>query len=213
MRDISSVRANSIQTFALSDLDEKQQSSVQDMMVGNRTCSLENMTTSCFASERCNRCPTAKNTGHMSIESLLHGSLATYALLRDGREVLAVATTRPMKQCGLTMRPPAPQTGVLLSNLCVRNTERSNGIGKHILNHVYDDMPDEDIYVTVVLPTANATDDVHSFMKARSSALLDTYRRLNFTRVATTPEYVVLVHPHNSRTRNRRERGEHCASE
>ena len=193
MRDVGTT--NDVRIVSFSHLDADATRSVSQMLVGDKTCSLDNMNVSCFASERCNS-SRAFSTGDMNSIDMANGALDTYALVCDAA-VLAVATTHRMSNCGfLGMRSSVHPDDVLLANLCVNQAKRSKGMGRTMIEHILKRSP-ANVYVSVRLPDRDAPDAVRSFMHERSQNLVSLYKHMQFTQVETTPYFTILSRSNN----------------
>ena len=188
MRDVGT--KNDVRIVSFSQLDEGAMQSVSQMLIGDKSCSLDNMNVSCFASELCNS-SHASGTGDMNPMDISNSSLDTYALVSDAT-VLAVAATRRMSDCEfLGMRSSIDLDDVLLLNLCVNKTTRAKGMGRTMIEHILKRSPGN-VYVSVRLPDSNAPKTVQSFMQERSQNLVSLYKHMQFTHVETTPSFAVL---------------------
>ena len=178
------------------DFSQRLQKQITAALVGDGTCSLANMNTTCFAAEFCNR--RACMDGVMS-------------MVRDSRMTL-IATTPAMtpfhrrRFVGCVSAAPAssfadafPQelTGHMqgswvISNLCVSSAFRSQGVGKRLTSeiekHLRKTEPILDIYICVLREECESQDVSHA-MAQRVDRLLQTYSRMGYRYVCPTKRY------------------------
>lgn len=169
-------------------LSPEQTDMVEKIFHGDGTCSLSNLKVACFASERCNR-PDARETGPRTMALMAKNTFVT--LDSQTGDVLAFASMVPMAQCRFLNMPHTPSTGMFVSNLCVRESVRSNGHGRKLLEHLCKRSPDS-TFLAVRRVDENASGEVKEFMKTRSEKLLNMYKKLLFKVVHTNDVYYVL---------------------
>lgn len=192
MREIG--KSNDVRIMPIQVLDANQRAIASRMLVGDKTCSLKNMHTSCFASERCNSKNTTY-TGELNADSLMATSQGAYAIVRNA-DVLAVATTKNMSSCSfLGLTSCAGNNDILLTNLCVNSDQRSNGVGRMMIDYVKKNARAR-VYVSVRLPNDDAPPQVKTFMQGRSATLISMYKHFGFTSVSNSnADFSVLVTP------------------
>ena len=184
----SEIHADAFQIVRMDTLSSEQTTMVEEIFHGDGTCSLSNLKVACFASERCNR-PNALETGPRTMASMAKNTFVTL----DSRtgDVLAFASMVPMSQCRFLNMSQPPSTGMFVSNLCVRDSVRSNGHGRRLLEHLCKRSPDS-TFLAVRRVDENASSEVKEFMRTRSEKLLNMYKKLLFKVVDTNDIYYVL---------------------
>lgn len=173
--------------FARMDaLTPRQTDMVEELFHGDGTCSIGNMNVACFASERCNK-PRATGTGEKTMSSMARN---TFVTLED-EEVIAFASMMSMAHCRFLNMTQHPQTGMLISNLCVRESERTHGHGRRMLEFLTRNTP-EPVYVSVRRPDPDASAEVLKVMTARCDRLLHMYQKLAFDVVEKTDTFYIM---------------------
>lgn len=152
-------------------LSSEQKAEAEVLFHGDGTCTVENMETACFASERCNRCATT-NTGSWTLG--MGGGHLLVGL--RGETVVAFAQWTPM--CDMDFAC-CPTPGIYVSNLCVRAGNREAGYGRRMLAHMAATTPDP-VYVAVALPHPRACEETRTVMEHRSRRLARFYQKLGF---------------------------------
>ena len=160
-------------------------------LVGDRTCSLDNMRRSCFASELC----AQSRPLHMSLRSFVGAPLALVALVRedDGGESFGgcVCAGAPEGFRALFSQLD-DKRDVVLSNLCVSEARRGLGIGRALLERTREWAMGRPLYLTVAR-AASATDaDVVTAFEERVARLIETYERCRFRQCASCAEALLL---------------------
>ena len=182
------IHANECRIVRMDTLSSEQTKMVEDIFHGDGTCSLSNLNVACFASERCNR-PNAFETGPRTMASMAKNTFVT--LDTQTGDVLAFASMVPMSQCRFLTMSYTPPTGMFVCNLCVRESVRSNGHGRRLLEHLCKHSPDS-TFLAVRRVDEHASDEVKAFMRTRSEKLLKMYKKLLFKVVDTNDTYYVL---------------------
>lgn len=182
------IHANACQIVRMDTLSTEQTKMVEDIFHGDGTCSLSNLKVACFASERCNRA-NAFETGPRTMASMAKNTFVT--LDTHTGDVIAFASMVPMSQCRFLNMSHTPSSGMFVSNLCVRESVRSNGHGRRLLEHLCKRSPDS-TFLAVRRVDEDASGEVKEFMRTRSEKLLNMYKKLSFKVVDTNDVYYVL---------------------
>lgn len=162
---------------------------------GTRTCSLENMNDSCFASEYCNvsRLPS------MSLKDLLKAD-AAYVALDVGTIpetfVGCVSVARP-KSMHRKLFPSEFSTVpcTVVSNLCVSGNYRRTGVGRQLIMHVLaNNVPDRTRCYTMIAKASrhHGSSSIDAAFDDRVQRLLRTYNKLDFRRVNECDAAILL---------------------
>lgn len=164
-------------------------------LVGDRTCSLENMERTCFASEYC-----AFADGDASRASFCSGtSFHANALL--ALVALTVRAGTPTFVGCVCVGPAAhfasafpyaraPQDGWIVYNLCVASAFQGSGVGRRLLDAVRVQAGSaHPLYLTVMRTRGSGA--VERTMRDRVARLEGTYARLGCERCYTSAEYIL----------------------
>ena len=161
-------------------------SEVDRMALGDSSCSLENMQTSCFASELC------QDSNGRHVSSSFSGGVwrapYKYVALHNGT-VVGFACAIPTST--LSYIPPE-HTGYCISNVCVRDTYRSHGVGQQLLSHMIRKLHRKSVYISVLMSATASPLTVQSVMDTRSTRLVSMYKKFGFEHVCTKSNYTVL---------------------
>lgn len=160
-------------------------SDVDSMGIGNGSCSLSNMKTSCFASELCQH-TNGLGPSRPFGSSMWH-SKYKYVALHNNRAV-GVVCALPTS----TFSYIDDDGGYSISNLCVLNEYRSHGVGRQLLNHILRQMHGERIYISVLYSDAASRRDIQSVMTPRAAQLVDLYTRSGFKHLYDKSNYGVF---------------------
>ena len=138
-------------------------------------CSLQNMRTSCFASETCNT-----GSGRVHLDVLAREPLALVAV--DGDHFVGCVTA------GSTMPDPhfpshMPPSAYLLSNLCVAHAYRARKISRRLVDAVR--ARGHPVYLKVARAAPDASDAVKEAFAPRVEFLLGYYAHLGFRECAS----------------------------
>lgn len=159
---------------------------------GNRTCSLENMKTSCFAAEECNLNGSCKAPFQLS--SLVDKGSPVVAMDETNASFLGCATAERCEESSMfqILYPHVTvEAGAgFVFGLCVDSSCRRSGAAREILRHMNLKYPT--IYLTVRLPDRGARPDVRDYMSERSSKLVGIYEHLGFSTVTSSAEFVLM---------------------
>ena len=173
------------------ELSATQVAEVSHMFLGDQTCSLQNMSYSCFASERCNRSrPCADGTGPFHPTSLTLLPHAFAAIRTCDGAVVGVAGV----DHGRAWSCPhvCTDAGYVLCNLCVHHDARGSGVGTDLIEAAKRAVVDRPLFVTVRLPEPGASRDVQMFMNSRCNNLIDMYQRRGFVPRGASPTLAYL---------------------
>lgn len=147
-------------------------------LCGDGTCSLSNMETSCFASERC---MTSRRCGIMTLTDMMDADMK-YACIVDGRFGGCIVASLCSKFPHIFMRfPEVTRDSYLVCNFCVAPHLRGKGVGKVLMRKVL--LQRRPTYLTVLLPCSHADAELRELMRARSSNLEAMYTRMGFRAV------------------------------
>lgn len=203
--DALRLTATDVTVCPLMQLSDRQFEMATRMLIGDMSCSLQNLKYSCFASERCNRAH-ATSTGSLDARNLAHtpsvandgGGARAVIGPHTGDAVLGVANTLPIDECTfLKLNNAPPRRGVLICNLCVEESYRARGVGRLLLDHIRSNCNRHgvDTYVSIALPDPAADAGIRAFMTERSADLVRYYRRMGFAGVENAnPLYHVMRH-------------------
>lgn len=156
--------------------------------VGDGTCSLENMETSCFASESCNR---GSHRLSFSLDDLIRNDLKLVCVEGDtfhgclSAQKAEDSTALKILFPNLKIVP----NSVLVSNLCVALVSRGKGVCKSLLREIF--RKHSTVYV-LVAREKSYNSHINTFMQNRSQNLVKLYRRLHFEMIDATPEFYVM---------------------
>lgn len=155
-------------------------------LYGDGRCSLDNMQTSCFASESCNR-RGATDVGVLrtKLSSMCDNATHAYvALVEDADGLHFVGCV----QCFTAEKAGAALTfsnvhflpnDLFLYSLCVADKYRRHGAGRMLINKVIG-VCSGTLYLTVALPSPHANETVHRIYDHRVARLRETYKTLHF---------------------------------
>lgn len=170
-------------------------------LYGNRTCSLENMKTTCFASELCSisngnkNFPRKMTFQNESTLTLIAHTTGGTAMCGDSKRFVGCICVGPFSLYPSRWFPdylkPTSDTHVIF-NLCVSSDFQGGGVGRQLINAVRQRMSCP-LYLFVLrgtknTPLANITD----IMKSREERLLKTYTRMRMKLVAKMDECVLF---------------------
>lgn len=155
---------------------------------GDGTCSLTNMTTSCFASENCANGHSALQLDMLVVQP--HAYVAVADIASDGVAPLqedvfvGCVTASYASTSKLTSRlfPHVmfEQKGLLLSNLCVSDDYRRHGIGRKLVDTIFN-IKSPVVYLLISRNGVHSTNrSVNSAYHSRVDRLKTTYDKLGF---------------------------------
>jgi GNAT superfamily N-acetyltransferase len=165
---------------------------------GDGGCSLRTMTTSCFASESC-----ATGQGAMKLDAIAaepHAFVAITDLEPDGATPVAAppafvgcVSAGLVSKSGTIARlfpsvaqRPGAEADLVLSNLCVADAYRKDGVGRRLIDAVLSLGAPRTYLLISRAGEGSADEDVAETFAARVSRLRETYRKLGF---APPPEF------------------------
>lgn len=167
------------------ELCDKFAQQASNALIGDGTCSLENIQTSCFASELCAK--------HRPLTMRLRNMLFckhTFVALNDDTHTFVGCVTADLAASTLCTLFPGishTSTSLLLSNLCVDKGLRRQGAGRMLVDAVTALSPDLFLLVQRAQPTHDTT---FFSSQSRSEAKLKSwYASLGFDYVSSTPMY------------------------
>tara|TARA_B110001452_G_scaffold60502_1_gene47202 strand:- start:7528 stop:8145 length:618 start_codon:yes stop_codon:yes gene_type:complete len=181
------------------DLDGLIRGQAMTAILGDGSCSEENMGFACFACEHCNRGEggndkrivrdfdasslTKERTAFAAIDdetgsvSFMGCATADYCIVSSALGVLFPY---------VVFEP----TAGLVSNLCVGSSARRRGIAKDLMTLMAREYTP--LYVLVMLPSETCTPHVHCHMKERSSKLKEYYKDLGMEVLGHSTMYVLM---------------------
>ena len=152
---------------------------------GDGSCSLEAMTTSCFASERC-----SMGQSGLQLDMLLtqpHAFVAVDAAATDARgprRFVGCVSAAPVGASSLHFPAHAFEPDALmLSNLCVADRYRGLGVGRKLMQAIFDLKPPVVYLMIAAHGLAHRDPQVARAFEARVARLRKTYARLAFHEV------------------------------
>lgn len=165
----------------------------QTELCGTGKCDKYNMERSCFAAELCynNQTPLMKlhdmqQFTHPFVavcdyETDVYGS----ARIPSCVKFVGCVGASPVSQRVLSMFPTLPPHSIVISNLCVASNYRQFGIGRQLIQAVFDKIDKTTpVFLLVMKDNGTNTDDViKNVFKERVSRLCTTYPKLNFNKV------------------------------
>jgi ribosomal protein S18 acetylase RimI-like enzyme len=193
MRDADSTVAH-VQISPVDSISYTMQEHVERAMYGNKTCSLSNMNTSCFAAERCAMAKSKEvhfPSGNAFVNSTF--TLVAHSLRSDE----GMRTTGVDNFVGCVCVGPTsiyeshmyPSTldvsnAHVIYSLCVSNTFQGGGVGRQLVNAARSRISGP-LYLFVLNTGTNSTNaDIATVMSARVQRLENTYARMGLKRIA-----------------------------
>ena len=167
-------------------------------LTGDGRCSLRNMGTSCFASERCALAGAADAIAPMRLAALCAEPHAYAALATDDGGAVhfaGCATAAPARGCAAVPARPFGPHDLLLSHLCVADAYRGAAIGRRLVDAVLAAAPrGADTYLLVARHglAPDAAPAVREAFGARVARLRATYAHLAFDPVDECRDYLLL---------------------
>lgn len=166
-------------------------------LYGDGRCSLDNMQTSCFASEACNhQGATEVGVLRTKLSSMCDATHAYVALVEDAKGLHFVGCV----QCFTADRVGAGHTfpnisfspnDLFLYSLCVADTYRRHGAGRMLIDKAIG-VCTGTLYLTVALPSPGVDETVQKIYDHRVARLRKTYGNLHFVECATCPQSLLM---------------------
>lgn len=175
------------------DLARKHAAACKQSWNGNQTCSIDNMQMSCFASEGCNR-GNRSGSNAFELRSLLSSQIKLVVTNEAGVFVGCVSANACTNESHLSFLFPQTRFdpgSVLLSNLCVNQSERGKGVARTIVLHLRKSHPK--LYALIALPVSTDP-DVRKVMTSRAEGLKTAYGKMGFAVVGHHANYLLLKH-------------------
>lgn len=182
-----------VQISPVESIPYTMQEHAERAMYGNKTCSLVNMNTSCFAAERC--AMAGNRMAHFPSGNPLTGS--TFTLVAHSlRSEENTETTGLDHFVGCVCVGPASifasdlyptkldvSRAHVIYNLCVSNTFQGGGVGRQLVNAARSRISGP-LYLFVLNVGRDSFDpDIASVMTVRVKRLETTYARMGFKRI------------------------------
>lgn len=201
MRDTSSTVAH-VQISPAESTSHTMQEHAEQAMYGNKTCSLSNMNTSCFAAERC--AMAGSNQVHFPSGNVFRG--ATFTLVAHSRRSdEGTETTGVDNFVGCVCVGPTSiyeshmypskldvSNAHVIYNLCVSNTFQGGGVGRQLVNTARSRVTGP-LYLFVLNTGTNSSNtDIATVMSDRVQRLETTYARMGLKRIANTGSHTLF---------------------
>lgn len=179
------------------DLVTKLTAEAQKSLNGNdNACSLRDMQTSCFASEMCASNPASQPL--MNLRDVLHARHAYVAVAHDGRFVGCVSANCIRDSYNVQRyfpHTPLPEDALLLSNLCVNNDFRKQGVGRELVDTIRRCNPSPSLPVYLMIDRRGIRSDNHDVAvtyESRVPRLLHTYEHLDFKKTCACEDAIMM---------------------
>lgn len=203
MRDIN-VNVEPVHVSILETVTSTMQEYAHDAMFGNRTCSIDNMNTSCFAAERCTT--MGANTSHRfnsSPQSIFSGAVFTlvaHSMRKD--DIITCGDDEQFVGCicvGLSSIYPrftfpsyVPYNAHVIYNLCVSNTFQGRGVGRLLVNAARAHVSGP-LYLLVLRSGTNSPDrNIANVMTERVKRLTATYSHMGLKRIDQLGNHILF---------------------
>ena len=176
------------------DLAAQMRAEASRALNGDGSCKLSEMHTSCFASETCAR----GGMSPLTLESMLSQPRAIVAVADVGfrgaahSRFVGCVSAAPA-QSWLFPRHIFEPGSTLVSNLCVSNAYRKEGVGRRLMDAVR--APDAPTYLLVAKPPSGASSDVRAAFESRVPRLRNTYHKLGFHECDQCESALLFVAP------------------
>lgn len=156
---------------------------------GDRSCSLHAMTTSCFASETC-----ARGARPMDLEDMLLQPHAYAAVDQTGAFVGCVSAAPLASETLRRLFPhySPPFGSLLLSNLCVAEAYRKEGVGRRLVDAVRAQAGSVVHLLVARHGERSASPDVAAAFAVRVPRLRATYAHMGFDAVDECDDAVLM---------------------
>ena len=147
-------------------------------LYGNKTCSLENMNTTCFAAEHC--AMSHNPTFPAKFDSVASETLVAHTA---DYEFVGCVCTGPLSVYPSSQYPSTVKKGIVLFNLCVSNLHRGGGVGRRLVQKVRDRVKGPLYLFVLQKGLRNDNEQINNVIKTRVQQLRTTYERLGCTYV------------------------------
>ena len=201
MRDAANTVAH-VQISPVESTSYTMQEHAERAMYGNKTCSLANMNTSCFAAEKC--AMANGDTVHFPTGNVLSGVTFTLVAhsLRSEEEMkdtgvdhfVGCVCVGPPSIYGSDMYPSTLDVSKahVIYNLCVSSTFQGGGVGRQLVNAARSRVSGP-LYLFVLNTGKDSPNrDVATVMTARVNRLETTYARMGLKRIATMGSHTLF---------------------
>lgn len=172
MRDTNHLLAR-VSISPLHSLPPTVREQANKFLYGNKTCSLENMNTTCFAAEHCamSHNPTFPTRFDEMASETLVAHTSDY-------EFVGCVCTGPLSVYPLSIYPPTVKQGTVLFNLCVSNVHQGGGVGRRLVQEIRTRVKG-DLYL-FILQNGDRNDNpqINNVMQMRVQRLKTTYGRI-----------------------------------
>lgn len=154
-------------------------------MYGSNSCSVEDIETSCFASEKC-----MYDGGASNLDVLLHSSYAY--VCRENDTFCACVAANKCKDGNVPhfFNVRCSRDSLFLHTLCVENNYRKNGLATRLLNKIK--KKNKPIYLIVLNGNDGRDYRLKDFFKNRSEKLLNFYRKNGFKLIKTSGRFELM---------------------
>ena len=154
-------------------------------LYGSNSCSIEDIKTSCFASESC-----MYDGGTSNLDVLLHCSYA-YVCRENDTFCACVAANK----CEYGKVPyfddvKCSKDSLFLHTLCVENKYRKNGLATRLLNKIK--KKNRPIYLTVLNGKNGKNYKLKDFLNNRSEKLVEFYEKNGFKLIKTSRKFELM---------------------
>lgn len=172
-------------------------------LYGNRSCSLENMNTTCFAAEFCalsdGRAPSIPSASSFDMQSVM--TLVAHSRRSDDSN--RTAATDHFVGCvcvghadiyGRAAYPPNLDisNAHVIFNLCVSSTFQGGGVGRQLIDAVRQRINGPLYLFVLKTGSESSKSDIMSTMRTRVARLRTTYSRLGLKRITDTSQTVLF---------------------
>lgn len=199
MRDTDRAVAH-LQISPVESTSYTMQEHAERAMYGNKTCSLPNMNTSCFAAERC--AMAGDNKVQFPSGNVLAGETFTLVAhsLRSEKKTettdvdhfVGCVCVGPASIYGSHMYPFDVSTAHVIYNLCVSNAFQGGGVGRQLV-HAARSRISGPLYLFVLNTGRDSSDsDIATAMTTRVKRLETTYTRMGLTRIANMDSHTLF---------------------
>jgi GNAT superfamily N-acetyltransferase len=168
---------------------------------GDGQCSLRDMHTSCFASESCARGGGGGMLSPLTLDHLVSQPLALVAVAEAGfrgdlrERFVGCVSAAPAVSHHLFPHRAFEPGSFLLSNLCVADAYRKEGVGRRLIDAVRERATPAPTYLLVAKRGEQSTDpDVAAAFRDRVPRLRSTYDRMGFRPCDECDDAFLMLH-------------------